>query len=74
MIRLSIKDKLDQIKFALDLTDEDLAKKLKVERMTLYRWRNGLSNPHTANWATLDRLHASCSNALLDKAETKVKK
>ena len=69
MIVFSLAKKLDEIKTMFQLNDEELAAKLGVERMTLYRWRTGKSQPHTANWASIARLHKSCATKLLDELD-----
>ena len=38
---------------AFDLGDDDVAKRLEVNRTTVWRWRNGVSAMGKAQWALL---------------------
>lgn len=44
-MRKSIKDMLEKLHDSRNISDEDIASRLKVSSMSVYRWRKGDRNP-----------------------------
>nr|WP_298889937.1 hypothetical protein [uncultured Acinetobacter sp.] len=60
----SIEKKLDLIKFAFDMTDEDIAQRIDVGRKTLFNWKKQESSPNKEKVQAIFELYMLAKNWL----------